>query len=143
MKIFVFLALFVSLSAHAQSNPQIRVCNVTEGLFHVYDFPNTTDFAADQYGFCIFGNSSVDTISLLQVTAGEEKSMAILAFERTKVLPATDCSEASYQIGVDPEGGRIEACLYEDFSVIEFNTLLLGYDAVENKDLVKAIETRF
>ncbi len=143
MKYIGFFALLLGLSAHAQ-NPLIRVCLVTEGEFHVYDFPNTSDYAADQYAFCQYeGTSAIDAISLFQVTGNLGKTMAVLAFEETLKTPALTCGDASYQIGTDQDEKRIEVCMFEDRSLIELNTLKLGYNADENENLVRAVETRF
>jgi hypothetical protein len=133
MKSLIIGVLFFSLSALAH-NPQIHICNVTEGKFQALQL------GSDQVGFCQYGSAFVDAVSLMKVTSNESTTLAIRALEAG---PASSCEEVSaMDFGASNlEGTPYEICKFEDDSYVELSTLQNGLSA--NAKLSKAVSTRF
>lgn len=134
MKSLGFFALFFTVSVFA-SNPLIRICNTTGGIFHEVE---TSD---DHLGLCKYGSALIDSLSVLEVTSNDNKSAAIEAFENTT---SANCSEASGSTleAQDLEGQSVDLCVFEDGSVIGSKTLEAGSTSPENAGLLKALQTR-
>lgn len=128
-----FLIFLVSFSSFA-SNPQIRTCNTTGGVFH------SAHLSGDQVGFCIYGAAMMDSVSLLEVTTTSYKKSAVLAFEAGLNCSAAGGSEISVN---DLEGHQFDVCLFSDSSIVELNTLIAGPNSSANAGLVQALETRY
>jgi putative hemolysin len=132
------LSLFFSLQSSAQnsfSNPLIRTCVITGGVFYV------TQVEEDQIGFCKYGNSLIDAMSVMDSATARFESAAKLA----ALGAGTDCASAAGELLVAKDVDNVEAtlCLFEDGSMIEKNTLARGSAHAENAGLVQALNVRF
>ncbi len=134
MKLIGLMILFLSFSAFA-NNPQIRSCRLTGGNFQ------SLQIEADQVGFCVYGSSMIDSISVMQSAESGKVSQAIAEFNRS----ANSCEFAGgFEKQVqDLEGQGFQICTFDDHSAIEMQTMLKGADAPSNSLLTTALKVRY
>lgn len=130
MKTLTILTL-LTISAFAQRNPQIRTCNITQGVFNAYDVPG------DNIGHCIYGNASVDTISLMEKVYYGRETIAVQQF----MDGITRCNGSI--VSASNERESMNVCMYSDNSSIRLSTLQAGNSAGSNIKLVEALNTQF
>lgn len=126
MKTLIILTL-LTISAFAQRNPQIRTCNITQGIFNTYSIPG------DNIGHCIYGGASVDTISLMEKVYHNRESVAVDEF----LEGVTQCRGSI--IDASNENETIKICSYYDGSSIRLSTLQDGVDSSFNARLVRVL----
>jgi hypothetical protein len=127
--------LFFALPSFA-TNPQIRVCKLTGGVFHSI---RTSD---DEIGFCQYKSALIDAVSILETTSNEPKSAAVEAFESSPIANCLEAQATSVK-GEDVEGRSFDLCVFDDGSSIGRETLMSGKNSADNADLVKALKIRF
>lgn len=122
-------------TTQAQVNPQIRVCNYTEGQFLV------ANSEQDQFGFCKYGESIIGTIDLLNY---QEKRFPIQALQ-TYFDGIRSCEPYGQtvllDIPFDRSSAKLSVCAFADGSKIGSETLKAGHNAPENKKLNDALST--
>jgi len=103
-----------SISSGGIRNPQMRLCWQSQGQFESWAF------AANEWGFCAYANSRIDTLSLIAwVESRTTQALATLADEAL-ASTATDCAAV---------GGRLEnvpsddLCVWSDASAISSRAL--------------------
>ena len=133
------LSLFFSVQLLAQpspfSNPLIRTCNVTGGVFHVIKLDE------DQVGFCQYGKSMIDALTVMDSATARDESAAKLA----ALGAETDCESAAGEAVAteDLDGAKFNLCVFEDGSIIETETLARGSADADNAALVQALNVKF
>ena len=134
MKLLGFAILLFSFSAFA-NNPQQRACRLTGGEFHALQIE------ADQVGFCVYGTSMLDSISIMQSAESGQVSRAVVEFND----PSNSCEVGGgvEKQGKDLEGREFQICVFDDHSAVELQTMLGGADAPCNSELVKALKIRY
>ncbi len=131
-KLLFLSALLVSgLTAQAQKNPQIRVCNASGGAFTVVDTPDYQD----QVGVCKLGNSIVGSIDLLNKDAQIEVPLSLYNYRKgVKVCSPTNIATLTFSDGKD-----VAVCFYSDYSFIDLKTLTSGKNSGSNPELDHAL----
>jgi putative hemolysin len=126
---------FQSLAQPALSNPLIRTCVITGGVFYV------TTVEEDQVGFCKYGNSMIDALAVMDSATARYESAAKVA----ALGAGTDCSSVAGELLVAKDVDGVEAilCLFEDGSMIEKSTLARGSSHADNAGLIQALNMRF
>ena len=145
---FIFSCLFTSLSIVHAGNPQHRVCRNTDGLFWSFRVLaddqdrsiNTRDFQ-DDIGFCKYNNAYLDAVSLIKLIHEDSKTDAVFAFKKTRRSVVNNCQEAGALAidAVDSNKLVVEICQFSDHSYIEEQTLVNGWNSIENKGLVETL----
>ncbi len=137
----VLSVIFAGLLTQAAptSNPQIRVCRLTNGLFHAVNVPD------DQIGFCAYGQALLDAPSLMQNAYEGQKTLAVQALNRTLPHGYPNCLSAKAQLvqAEDLEGVPYQLCKFADGSWVEQNTLQAGLMSQQNAGLKAALEMKF
>jgi hypothetical protein len=135
MKILGLSLLFLTSTVFA-SNPLIRICNTTGGVFH------EVSISDDSIGLCKYGSAYLDSLSVLKVTSEQTKTDAVAALESMNGLSCEDANATERQ-ALDLEGKPFDLCFFQDGSVVESRTLQNGGGAGSNAGLMRAIQTRF
>ena len=119
---FVF-SFFTVTTASAHPNPQFRVCNEHGGEFVV------ADIVSDQIGLCKVGNSYVGTIDLMNFFYENKSNLSISNYSAAITSCPTFVNSTSL------EGATIQLCIYEDNSVLDFQTVMNSKYSFENAAL--------
>lgn len=135
LNLFSVLAVIIlSLSAHAQSNPQIRVCNQTGGQFNVATTEN------DQIGLCKYDGAYVGTIDLLNYHNNIKQVQSL----QTYIDGIQSCEPYGQMKTIKIlQGVSINVCIFDDGSMIDADTLTKGRHDCGNNKLNKALEINF
>lgn len=128
MKLFalflpVVFSFFAATTAAAHPNPQFRVCNERGGEFVVAD--NTFD----QIGLCKVGNSYIGTIDLMNFFYENKSNLSVSQYSAGVISCPTLVTSTSL------EGATIQLCVYEDNSVLDFQTVMNSKYSFENAAL--------
>ncbi len=134
MKSICLVVLLFSFSAFA-NNPQQRACRLTGGLFHALNLDS------DQVGFCVYGSSMMDSMSIMQSAESGTVSQAVSAFQ----AGSNSCeSVGGIQKDVtDLENNSVRICGFADGSAIEVQTLANGPSSGQNSALEQALKVRY
>lgn len=121
------------------SNPQIRICRLTNGLFHAVNVPD------DQIGFCAYGQALLDAPSLMQNAYEGQQTLAVQALKKTLPHGYPNCLSAKGQLvqAQDLEGVSYQLCKFADSSWVEQKTLQAGLMSQQNAGLKAALEMKF
>ena len=135
LNLFSILAIFtLSVSVNAQSNPQIRVCNLTGGAFNVAATEN------DQVGLCKFDLAYVGTIDLLNF---HDRIQAVQSIQ-TYIDGIQSCEPyGQMKIVTLLAGASVSVCVFNDGTMIEADTLKKGRYDSSNVKLNKALGLHF
>lgn len=131
----ITLTLFLASTSKAfVPNPQIRACHQTGGDFIVAKTENFTP--SDQVGFCKYDSALIASLDLLAF----QDNMRPVQSLQTYIDGIQVCEPYGQTTSFDIlQGPRIGVCQFADGSLIEFETLKLGRDALENSKLNKAL----
>lgn len=137
VRILIF-TIFLSSSVYA-SNPQIRVCNNHNGLFHSLRISKPKN---DIIGFCRYKDSFMGSISAIAFFYENYKTMALNAFFQTQNKYTADCSEVGAKEikGKELLGAQnYLLCIFDDYSFLGLRTLQEGWHSDFNKELVESL----
>ncbi len=139
--ILALSVIFTGFIAQAAptSNPQIRVCRLTNGLFHAVNVPD------DQIGFCSYGQALLDAPSLMQNAYEGQESLAVQALNKTLTSGYPNCLSAKAQLvqAEDLEGVPYQLCKFADDSFVAQKTLQAGLMSQQNAGLKAALKMKF
>ena len=131
MKTLSILFILTITCAFAQRNPQIRTCNITQGVFTVYNIPG------DKIGHCIYEDASIDTISLMQKVYYDQKTIAVDEFLNGQTKCRGTIIEAKNELR------SLSICSYADGSNILLSSLQDGVNSRVNAKMFYALDSKF
>jgi len=135
MKSLITLSAFVltvfSKFVMAQSNPQIRFCHQSAGVFIVADTEN------DQVGLCRFSSAVIGALDLLNYQTTKTPVQSLHSY----VDGIQSCEPYGENITITiVQGHTLQVCRFSDGSMIDMLTLLAGREASQNAALNKALK---
>ena len=138
MKTVGFLISLLSLSAFAAVNPQIRICNLTQGQYLEL---KSSD---DHISYCQYGDHSlIDSLSVINSSMDNRKTLAVRALLESGITACEQVDALAIQAQGLFEEVTYTVCLFRDHSVLELETLKAGANSAKNEKLMKALNSRF
>jgi hypothetical protein len=135
LKLTIFIVMILISAASFAGNPQIRTCRLNNSQFWTL---NITEPKSDRIGFCRNGDSLLGSISVMQFVHYEIETDAVVAFKSTRSGETSTCEDvgAEHIVAIENQTGKAwDLCAFSDYSFISLNTLITGWNAVQNSNL--------